>query len=221
MYNGGNNWFKSSSGEVFRVGTDGAISQFGNCPTPTATPTRTSTPTLTATATPTLTNTPTLTATPTLTNTPAPNSMGLASEYETSEEACAGTTTIQTVTYSGNLTIETVLDNFGGVSGNTGFFKIITNSLEPQYVGQVLGVNDNNAVVSIENICGTLYYTLNPCTGGDPLYDTTITPISTNQRYVDPISGNFWVWDNAAGTSSPQQTVNGSLQIVSGQSGCP
>jgi hypothetical protein len=68
---------------------------------------------------------------------------------------------------------------------------------------------------------GPLYYTLNPCNGGDPLYDTTITPILTNQRYVDPISCNFWVWDNAAGTSSPQQTVNGSLQIVSGQSGCP
>ena len=68
---------------------------------------------------------------------------------------------------------------------------------------------------------GPLYYTLNSCDPGDPLYDTTITPILTNQRYVDPISGNFWVWDNAAGTSSPQQTVNGSLQIVSGQSGCP
>jgi hypothetical protein len=72
LYNGGTNWFRSASGEVFRVGTDGAISQFGNCPTPTATPTRTATPTLTATATPTLTNTPTLTATatPTLTSTP-------------------------------------------------------------------------------------------------------------------------------------------------------
>lgn len=65
-----------------------------------------------------------------------------------------------------------------------------------------------------------LYYTLNSCNPGDPLYDTTITPLLTNQRYVDPISGNFWTWDNAAGTSSPQQTVNSSLQIVSGQSGC-
>lgn len=66
----------------------------------------------------------------------------------------------------------------------------------------------------------TLYYTLNGCTG-QPLYDTTITPILSSQRYVDPISGTFWTWDNAPGTSSPQQTVNNSLQIVSGQSGCP
>ena len=65
-----------------------------------------------------------------------------------------------------------------------------------------------------------LYYTLNGCTG-QPSFDTTITPILSSQRYVDPISGTFWTWDNAAGTSSPQQTVNGSLQIVSGQSGCP
>jgi len=67
----------------------------------------------------------------------------------------------------------------------------------------------------------TLYYTLNGCTGGQPQYDTTITPILTNQRYFDPVSGGFWVWDNAAGTSLPQQTVNGTIIIQSGQSGCP
>jgi energy-coupling factor transporter ATP-binding protein EcfA2 len=67
-----------------------------------------------------------------------------------------------------------------------------------------------------------LYYTLNPCTGGDPLYDTTITPLLADQRYTDPSSGGrFWTWDNAAGTSSPQQTVRASMQIVSGQSSCP
>jgi len=65
-----------------------------------------------------------------------------------------------------------------------------------------------------------LYYTLNSCEVGDPLYDTTITPVLTNQKYVDPVSGHYWVWDNLAGTSSPQQTVNASLQIVSGQVGC-
>jgi hypothetical protein len=67
-----------------------------------------------------------------------------------------------------------------------------------------------------------LYYTLNPCTGEDPLYDTTITPILADQRYTDPSSGGrFWTWDNGAGTSSPQQTVRASMQIVSGQSSCP
>ncbi len=65
-----------------------------------------------------------------------------------------------------------------------------------------------------------LYYTLNSCNVGDPLYDTTIQPILENQRYVDPGTGRYWIWDNAAGTSTPQQTVNPSLQIASGFSGC-
>ena len=65
-----------------------------------------------------------------------------------------------------------------------------------------------------------LYYTLNPCNPGDPLFDTTITPPVSNQRYIDPLSGNKWVWDNNAGTLFPQQTVNSSLQLVSGQINC-
>jgi hypothetical protein len=79
--------------------------------------------------------------------------MGLAAEYETDAEACAGTTTIQTVAYLGNLQIGTVLTNFSGVSGNTGFFKITSNSLEPSFVNSILGVNDDNEVVSIVAIC--------------------------------------------------------------------
>ena len=65
-----------------------------------------------------------------------------------------------------------------------------------------------------------IYYTLNPCEVGEPLYDTTIIPILANQAYIDPISGFYWTWDNAFATVLPQHTVNGSLQLVSGQSGC-
>jgi hypothetical protein len=79
--------------------------------------------------------------------------MGLAAEYDTDEAACAGTTTIQIVTYTGNLQVGTVLTNFSGVSGNTGFFKITFNSFESGYVNSVLGVNDDNEVVSIDAIC--------------------------------------------------------------------
>lgn len=68
---------------------------------------------------------------------------------------------------------------------------------------------------------GILYYTLNGCTGGQPQYDTTITPILSNQRYYDPGLNQYWTWDNAAGTSSPQQTVSNTIIIQSGQSGCP
>lgn len=68
---------------------------------------------------------------------------------------------------------------------------------------------------------GTLYYTLNGCTVGQSQFDTTITPILTNQRYYDPGLNQYWTWDNAAGTSLPQQTVSATIIIQSGQSGCP
>lgn len=130
-YNGGSQWYGSTSkSEVFQVDSDGAMSLFGVCVSPTPTPP--ATPPVTPSSTPSLT--------PTQTPTPSTTSV--------------------------------------------------------------------------------LYYTLNGCTG-QPLYDTTITPVLASQRYIDPGSGTFWTWDNNAGTSFPQQTVNSSLQIVSGQSGCP
>ena len=65
-----------------------------------------------------------------------------------------------------------------------------------------------------------LYWTLNPCTGGEPIYDTTIPPILSNQRYIDPSTQFAWTWDNDAATTFPQHTVNGSLQLVSGKQDC-
>lgn len=122
---------------------------------------------------PLLTPTPTPTNTQTPTATPISISMGLASEYNTEEEACAGTTTIQTVTYFGNLGIGTVLTNFSGTSGNNGFFKITSNSVEPQYIEQILGVNDDNQVVSISNICNL---TPTPTPTNTPTGTPTQTP---------------------------------------------
>jgi hypothetical protein len=66
-----------------------------------------------------------------------------------------------------------------------------------------------------------LYYTITACDEGNPAYDVLGEPPLASQRYIDAISGDTWVWDNNAGTILPQNTVNNSLQIVSGQSGCP
>ena len=78
LFNGNNQWFKSvGGGEVFRVGTDGAMSQFGACPsatpTPTSTPTQTPTVSLSSTPPVTPTQTPTRTSTQTPTKSPIPN----------------------------------------------------------------------------------------------------------------------------------------------------
>jgi hypothetical protein len=77
-----------------------------------------------------------------------------------------------------------------------------------------------NTQTPTPSVTPVLYFTLNPCEVGDSIFDTAIVPLIANQRYVDPGTGNLWVWDNAAGTTSPQHTVNASLQIAVGQSGC-
>lgn len=66
-----------------------------------------------------------------------------------------------------------------------------------------------------------LYYTLNGCDQGDPNYTTTVPPLITSQRYVDPQSGRFWVWNNEDPSESPQTTLNASLQRTDGLYGCP
>lgn len=66
-----------------------------------------------------------------------------------------------------------------------------------------------------------LYYTLNGCDEGNPAYDTVIAPLIMSQRYIDPSTMDTWAWDGNPGSSFPTNTINGSLQIVSGQSGCP
>ena len=85
LYVGQNKWYKeiqTPGGNVFKIGNNGAVSDWNNCPTPTPTPTQTQTQTPTRTLTPTQsvtstptstpapTNTATMTRTPTLTPTP-------------------------------------------------------------------------------------------------------------------------------------------------------
>ena len=76
-FNGNNKWFKSvGGGEVFQVGTDGAMSVFSSCPSPTptntSTPTQTPTVSLSSTPATTPTNTPSNSGTPNPTPTPTP-----------------------------------------------------------------------------------------------------------------------------------------------------
>ena len=67
-----------------------------------------------------------------------------------------------------------------------------------------------------------LYYSLNGCSESDPPYSTTIPPLLVNQRYILTIpSIRYYTWNNNPGTSLPLTTHNPSIQIVSGQSGCP
>lgn len=65
----------------------------------------------------------------------------------------------------------------------------------------------------------TIYYKLDPCTGGGAsLYVTTAPPVAS-QRYLDSVTGINYSWDNTQ-TTTPQ-TIGTNLTIVTGQTGCP
>ena len=65
-----------------------------------------------------------------------------------------------------------------------------------------------------------LYYKLDACNPALGQCYTSITPVLSSQAYIDAITSDYYVWDNAVGTSSPGTLCGGSIQIVSGQSGC-
>lgn len=63
-----------------------------------------------------------------------------------------------------------------------------------------------------------LYYKLDSCTGGFPQVYTAIIPGIASQRYYDYINAVYYVWDN---TTTVSPGTIGTVNIVSGQSGCP
>ena len=63
-----------------------------------------------------------------------------------------------------------------------------------------------------------LYYKLDACAPASGQVYTYIIPTLTNQRYYDYINAVYYVWDNT--TTTVPGTI-GSVNIVSGQSGCP
>lgn len=65
-----------------------------------------------------------------------------------------------------------------------------------------------------------LYYKLDACNPALGQCYTSITPVLSSQAYIDAITSDYYVWDNTVGTPSPGTLCGGSIQIVSGQSGC-
>ena len=68
----------------------------------------------------------------------------------------------------------------------------------------------------------TRYYALNSCSGGATAY-TTIAPGGANQQYVLPYPSTSYYTYSGTYTDSctAPSGYNGSIQIVSGQYGCP
>ena len=65
-----------------------------------------------------------------------------------------------------------------------------------------------------------LYYRLDACNPALGQCYTSVTPGQSNQRYIEAISGEYYVWDNTS-TTSPGTICTGSIQALPGQVGCP
>ena len=79
--------------------------------------------------------------------------LGLSAERNTVDETCyVPLTVIHTVTYSGTLGIGTIIDGIT-VTGNNGFFLILTHSPVNSYVYRTIGIDDDNEVVYLESYC--------------------------------------------------------------------
>ena len=106
--------------------------------------------------------------------------------------------------------------------------RCVTAGLIQSYVeiqsAPLSGVPNNELVVKsqLQAITYT-YYQLNACNGGASAWTRIAPTLGTGQRYILPSSGVFYTYN---GTSQGPQTnipggYNGSIQIVSGQTGCP
>ena len=113
-----------------------------------------------------------------------------------------------------------IADTFGGITPATTTTTTTAAPTTTTTAGPTTTTTSTTAGPTT-TVAPTLFYSLNACQSGGPSYDTTVIPTITSQRYVDPNSGNNWVYDNNPGTTTPQQNVNTGLQRVEGFSGCP
>lgn len=168
LFDGNSKWFKSiGGGEVFQVDSDGAMSLFGVCPSPTPTPTPTNTPTNTLPAT-TPTNTPTNSGTPNLTptNTSTPTATSAntlctltiyfdvsqspgTQGWNSSTNACNGTGTPLTVYFSNTpngcpTTFQDVFNDGKAIYTNSSLTTVLTGN--NQYYKSVSAPNSGIAI---------------------------------------------------------------------------
>jgi len=109
-----------------------------------------------------------------------------------------------------------------GVSGSRQVTKIGALTTVDIQSSPLSGKSDNQLVVK-SNLVATpaTYYQLNNCSGGAGAW-TKITPtLGTGQRYILPSSTPVYYTYNGISQTTLPAGYNGSIQIVSGQTGCP
>lgn len=86
-----------------------------------------------------------------------------------------------------------------------------------------LSSKSNNQLVVKSNLVATpaTYYQLNNCSGGAAAWTKIAPTLGVGQRYVLPSGSPVFYTYNGINQTTLPAGYNGSIQIVSGQTGCP
>jgi hypothetical protein len=109
-----------------------------------------------------------------------------------------------------------------GISGSRQVTKLGALTTVDIQASSLSGKTDNQLVVK-SNLVATpaTYYQLNNCSGGAAAWTKIAPTLGSGQRYVLPSSTPvFYTYGGVSQTTLPAG-YNGSIQIVSGQTGCP
>lgn len=109
-----------------------------------------------------------------------------------------------------------------GIPSNREITKIGALTTVDIQITPLAGTADNQLVVKSKLVAvAAIYYQLNNCSGGAAAW-TKITPtLGVGQRYILPSSTpTYYTYGGVSQTTLPAG-YNGSIQIVSGQTGCP
>jgi hypothetical protein len=108
-----------------------------------------------------------------------------------------------------------------GVSGSRQVTKLGALTTVDIQSSPLAGKSNNQLVVKSELLATpATYYQLNNCSGGAGAW-TKITPtLGNGQRYILPSTMVYYTYNGNSQTTLPAG-YNGSIQIVSGQTGCP
>jgi hypothetical protein len=109
-----------------------------------------------------------------------------------------------------------------GIPSNREITKLGALTTVDIQTSPLVGKTDNQLVVK-SNLVATpaTYYQLNNCSGGAAAWTKIAPTLGVGQRYVLPsITPVFYTYNGTSQTTLPAG-YNGSIQIVSGQTGCP
>jgi len=109
-----------------------------------------------------------------------------------------------------------------GVSGSRQVTKIGALTTVDIQSSPLSGKSDNQLVVK-SNLLATpaTYYQLNNCSGGAVAWTKIVPTLGTGQRYIFPSSTPVYYTFSGNSQTTLPAGYNGSIQIVSGQTGCP